>query len=98
MLRSHNVNDNVYLNFRESKSKLNFHNGVEFCIGEDLNNDLGANLMPVGELRKFKNRYDPHGNKHLKVQFNNKDGPFFVNAVKSHDGEWREFGTGNVIR
>ena len=67
-------------------------------MGDDLSEGIGANLMPVGELRKFKNRFDRHGNKHLKVQFNNKDGPFFVNAVKSHDGEWREFVTGNMIR
>ncbi len=55
-------------------------------------------LTAVGELRKFKNRFDRHGHKHLKVQFHNKDGPFYVNAVKSHDGQWREFVSGNKIR
>ena len=84
--------------FRESKSKLKFHDGVEFCLGEDLSEDLVSNLMPVGELRKFMNRFDRHGHKHLKVQFKNRDGPFFVNAVKANDGQWREYVTGNRIR
>ena len=67
-------------------------------MGEDLSVNIGASLMPVGALRKLKNRFDRQGDNHLKIHFDNKDGPFFVNAVKSHDGQWREFATGNQIR
>ena len=54
--------------------------------------------MPIGELRKLKNEFDINGDKDLKVEFQNSRNPFFVNAVKSQDGEWRDVHNNQIIR
>ncbi len=81
-------------NIRESDDEKTFHQGVEFCKDEGHN----VQVMPIGELRNFKNRFDRHGDKDLKVEFDNHNSPFFVNAIKSHDEEWIDVDTKESIR
>lgn len=83
--------------YKESHDELTFLQGISYCISRDFRNGPGANLMPVGQLRNFKNRYDRHGHHHLKVDFEHSRGPFHVNGVKTPEGEWREYPSGNLV-
>ncbi len=74
--------------------KRKFWQGIEFCKDEGHK----AQMIPVGELRNLRNAHDPNGDTDLKVKLKNRNRPFFVNAIKSHDGEWREIHNNQIIR
>jgi len=43
--------------YRESKDELDFFEAVQYCFRDHLDNGPYLNLMPVGKLRHFINRY-----------------------------------------
>ena len=79
---------------RESNVAKTFRQGVEFCKDEGQD----VQVMPIGELRNLRNAFDRDGDKDLKVEFQNENHPFFVNAIKSRDEEWIDVHTKERIR
>lgn len=89
--------------FRSSHDELSFQQGINYCITKDFRDGPGSNVMPIGQLRNLKNRFDRHGHRKLRVDFESEsdsgeEGPFYVNAVKSPDMEWREYPSGRLIK
>ena len=77
---------------------MTFHQAVDFCITNDYQDGPGANIMTVGALRNLKNRFDRHDHHGLRVDFDDQNGPFIVNGVKSTCGGWREYPSGRLIK
>jgi hypothetical protein len=88
-----NISNYFISYFRESNDEKTFHEGVEFCKDEGHN----VQVIPVGELRHLRNSFDRNGDKDLKVEFENRNSPFFVSAVKSRDMEWIDIDTKETI-
>lgn len=87
--------------FSESETEHDFGDALAFCLNQqqlDYWNGLKYGLVGVGQLRKFRNRFDYADGVQRRQFYFDDQRMFRVNARKGQDGVWREFLSGVEVQ
>lgn len=87
-----------HLSWRESREEYSFLGAIHHCIGAETRDGTHVGLMPVGQLRHFRNSFvdGPLREGDYENEFC-RGRVFRVNAMKDVDGIWREYPSGNEV-